>query len=83
MLKHDNSGWVAIRVIELGEHEIEFKPRKEIKGQVLADFLAEPQEGDDEKDKETSKCMMTILGPFSVLLRGHVDSNSRCVFRGP
>nr|XP_043620395.1 uncharacterized protein LOC122592271 [Erigeron canadensis] len=27
--------------VELGEHEIEFKPRNAIKGQILADFLAE------------------------------------------
>nr|XP_043630179.1 uncharacterized protein LOC122601489 [Erigeron canadensis] len=27
--------------VELGEHEIEFKPRSAIKGQILADFLAE------------------------------------------
>ncbi|GJY21743.1 reverse transcriptase domain-containing protein [Tanacetum coccineum] len=35
--------------IELGEHEIEYKPRNAIKAQVLADFLVETQ----EKDKET------------------------------
>nr|XP_043630232.1 uncharacterized protein LOC122601542 [Erigeron canadensis] len=35
------SGRLAKWAVELGEHEIEFKPRNSIKGQILADFLAE------------------------------------------
>ncbi|GJZ89829.1 reverse transcriptase domain-containing protein [Tanacetum coccineum] len=34
--------------IELREHEIEFKPRNAIKAQILANFLVETQEEDDE-----------------------------------
>nr|XP_043611701.1 uncharacterized protein LOC122583350 [Erigeron canadensis] len=34
-------GRLAKWAVELGEHEIEFKPRNAIKGQILADFLAE------------------------------------------
>nr|XP_043611691.1 uncharacterized protein LOC122583338 [Erigeron canadensis] len=35
------SGRLAKWAVELGEHEIEFKPRSAIKGQILAYFLAE------------------------------------------
>lgn len=41
LLKPENSGRLAKWAIELGEHEIIYKPRSAIKGQVLADFLAE------------------------------------------
>ncbi|GKB28551.1 reverse transcriptase domain-containing protein, partial [Tanacetum coccineum] len=51
---------VLIRMIsrwamELEEHEIEFKPRNAIKAQILADFLAETQEEDDEIDFQNQK----------------------------
>nr|XP_043616181.1 uncharacterized protein LOC122588107 [Erigeron canadensis] len=41
LTKPEVSGRLAKWAVELGEHEIEFKPRMSIKGQVLADFLAE------------------------------------------
>ena len=41
LLKLENSGRLAKWAIELGEHEIIYKPRSAIKGQILADFLAE------------------------------------------
>jgi hypothetical protein len=41
MRKLDLSGRLANWVIELGEFDIEFHPRNTIKGQALADFLAE------------------------------------------
>ncbi|GKB60550.1 reverse transcriptase domain-containing protein [Tanacetum coccineum] len=41
--------------MELEEHEIEFKPRNAIKAQILADFLAETQEEDDEIDFQNQK----------------------------
>ncbi|GKC92050.1 hypothetical protein Tco_1157492 [Tanacetum coccineum] len=47
--------WVSRWAIDLGEHEIEFKPRNEVKEQILADFLAETQEGEDDKEKEPSE----------------------------
>ncbi|KAK9079767.1 hypothetical protein SSX86_001440 [Deinandra increscens subsp. villosa] len=37
----ETSGRFAKWAIELGEHELHFKPRTAIKGQVLADFLTE------------------------------------------
>ena len=41
LLKPENSGRLAKWAIELGEHDITYKPRSAIKGQVLADFIAE------------------------------------------
>jgi ribonuclease HI len=41
MQKLDLSGRLANRAIELGQFDLEFVPRNAIKGQVLADFLAE------------------------------------------
>ncbi|GKC69824.1 reverse transcriptase domain-containing protein [Tanacetum coccineum] len=45
----ENLGHIAKWVIELGEHEIEFRRRNSIKGKILADFLAETP---SKKDKE-------------------------------
>nr|GEW64866.1 protein NYNRIN-like [Tanacetum cinerariifolium] len=41
LLKPKNSGRLEKWAIELGEHEILYKPRSAIKGQILADFIAE------------------------------------------
>ncbi|XP_071741339.1 uncharacterized protein [Rutidosis leptorrhynchoides] len=41
LYKPENSGRIAKWAIELGEHEISFSPRSAVKGQVLADYLAE------------------------------------------
>ncbi|MEJ1821285.1 hypothetical protein, partial [Escherichia coli] len=41
MTKPEASGRIAKWAIELGEHDISFCPRQAIKGQALADFLAE------------------------------------------
>ncbi|XP_076889005.1 uncharacterized protein LOC143539622 [Bidens hawaiensis] len=47
--KPELSGRLAKWAIELGEHSIEYKPRPEIKGQVLADFVTEvPQNKEQE-----------------------------------
>nr|GEY07706.1 reverse transcriptase domain-containing protein [Tanacetum cinerariifolium] len=48
LLKPKKLGRIARWAIELGEHEIEFKPKNAIKAQILIDFLAETQEDDDE-----------------------------------
>ncbi|XP_076959323.1 uncharacterized protein LOC143635352 [Bidens hawaiensis] len=51
--KPELSGRLAKWAIELGEHVIEYKPRPAIKGQVLADFIAEvPHEKEEECRKE-------------------------------
>ena len=41
LLKPEKSGRLAKWAIELGEHDIEYRPRTSAKGQVLADFLTE------------------------------------------
>lgn len=41
LLKPEASGRLVKWVVELGEHDITFLPRNAIKGQVLADFIAE------------------------------------------
>ncbi|GJY57794.1 reverse transcriptase domain-containing protein [Tanacetum coccineum] len=45
------SGRIAKWVIELGEHEIEFKGRNSVKGHILADFLAETPLKEEEEAK--------------------------------
>ncbi|GJW04205.1 hypothetical protein Tco_1563061, partial [Tanacetum coccineum] len=57
LAKPEKSGRVAKWAIELGEHEIEFKGRNSIKGQILADFLAEtsPTEREEEKNREAKR----------------------------
>ncbi|GJZ77272.1 putative reverse transcriptase domain, ribonuclease H-like domain protein [Tanacetum coccineum] len=51
------SGCIAKWAIELGEHEIEFRGRNSVKGQILADFLAETpsKEGEGAKDEEAKR----------------------------
>ncbi|GJT87703.1 reverse transcriptase domain-containing protein [Tanacetum coccineum] len=53
----EKSGRIAKWAIELGEHEIEFRERNSVKGQILADFLAErPSMGNREvKDEEAKR----------------------------
>ncbi|GJX01849.1 reverse transcriptase domain-containing protein [Tanacetum coccineum] len=46
--KPEKSRKVARWAIESGQHKIEFKPRNTIKAQILADFLAETKEEDEE-----------------------------------
>ncbi|GJR50972.1 reverse transcriptase domain-containing protein [Tanacetum coccineum] len=50
LLKLEKSGRVAGWAIELGEHEIEFKPRNAVKAHILVDFLAETKIKDEEID---------------------------------
>nr|GEZ13836.1 reverse transcriptase domain-containing protein [Tanacetum cinerariifolium] len=45
-------GRVAKWAIVLGEHEIEFKGKNSIKGQILADFLAETSSTEIEEEKD-------------------------------
>ncbi|GKA04746.1 reverse transcriptase domain-containing protein [Tanacetum coccineum] len=53
----EKSGRIAKWAIELGEHEIEFRRRNSVKGQILADFLAETPSKEEEgvKDKEAKR----------------------------
>ncbi|XP_023770200.2 uncharacterized protein LOC111918806 [Lactuca sativa] len=52
LLKPETSGRLAKWAIELREHDINYRPRKSIKGQALTDFLLEiPDGGDLNKEK--------------------------------
>nr|GEZ88340.1 reverse transcriptase domain-containing protein [Tanacetum cinerariifolium] len=53
LAKLEKSRHVAKWAIKLGEHEIEFKGRNSIKGQILAEFLAKTSsiEREEEKDR--------------------------------
>ncbi|GKC87333.1 hypothetical protein Tco_1147982, partial [Tanacetum coccineum] len=53
----EKSRRIAKWVIELGEHEIKFRGRNSIKGQILADFLAEtpPKKDKEIKDGEAKR----------------------------
>nr|GEU51192.1 reverse transcriptase domain-containing protein [Tanacetum cinerariifolium] len=58
LLKPENSRGLAKWAINLGKHEIIYKPRSIIKGQILADFLAESPMLDSfsmEDDAKTSQ----------------------------
>ncbi|GJT29465.1 hypothetical protein Tco_0909740 [Tanacetum coccineum] len=50
----EKSGRIAKWAVELGEHDIEFKGRSSVKGQILADFLAKTPSAEN-KDTETKK----------------------------
>nr|KAJ0199675.1 hypothetical protein LSAT_V11C600301860 [Lactuca sativa] len=47
LLKLETSGRLSKWAIELGEHDINYRPRTSIKGQALADFLLENSDGRD------------------------------------
>ncbi|XP_071714373.1 uncharacterized protein [Rutidosis leptorrhynchoides] len=54
LYKPENYGRMAIWDIELGEHEISFSPKSAVKGQVLANYLAETA-GDIEISYESKE----------------------------
>ncbi|GKE74016.1 reverse transcriptase domain-containing protein, partial [Tanacetum coccineum] len=57
LAKPEKSGGIAKWAIKLGEHEIEFRGRNSIKGQILADFLAETPllENKEAKNEEVKR----------------------------
>jgi hypothetical protein len=52
LLKPENFGRLAKWAIELGEHDITYKPRSVIKEQVIADFIAETPRYDSPNEHE-------------------------------
>nr|GEW95853.1 reverse transcriptase domain-containing protein [Tanacetum cinerariifolium] len=68
LLKPENSGRLAKWAIELREHVIIYKPRSAIKGQILADFLAEsptldsfPREDDTKTSQKSNEPAWTLF----------------------
>ncbi|GJV31212.1 reverse transcriptase domain-containing protein [Tanacetum coccineum] len=56
LARPEKSGHIAKWVIKLGEHEIEFRGRNSVKGQILADFLGKtPFAEDREMEVEETK----------------------------
>nr|GEW07748.1 hypothetical protein [Tanacetum cinerariifolium] len=57
LARPEKSGRIAKWAIELGEHEIEFRERNLVNGQILADFLAETPSKEEEgaKDEEAKR----------------------------
>ncbi|XP_071719444.1 uncharacterized protein [Rutidosis leptorrhynchoides] len=53
--KPEKSSRMAKWAIELGEHDIEFRVRHAIKGQVLADFIAETDNLNEEDTKNSTQ----------------------------
>ncbi|GKC94235.1 reverse transcriptase domain-containing protein [Tanacetum coccineum] len=73
--------------IELGEHDIEFRGRNSIKGQVLAGFLAETPSVEGE-DTDTEKCEIPndeskSKDTWQVYTDGASSSDGSCVARQP
>lgn len=58
LLKPENSGRLAKWAIELGEHDITYKPRSAVKGQILADFIAESSTHISKADTTQSPLMI-------------------------
>nr|GEU75396.1 putative reverse transcriptase domain, ribonuclease H-like domain protein [Tanacetum cinerariifolium] len=57
LARPEKSGRIAKWAIDLGEHKIEFRGRNSVKGQILADFLAETPLKKEEgaKDEEAKR----------------------------
>ena len=41
MRSPETAGWMALWAVELSEFDIQYRPRTKIKGQVVANFIAE------------------------------------------
>ncbi|GMH09059.1 hypothetical protein Nepgr_010899 [Nepenthes gracilis] len=69
--KLDTSGRLVKWAIELGEFDIEYKPRPSIKGQVLADFLVETSFSTQNNEAEDQKIDRTELSnPWTMYVDG-------------
>jgi hypothetical protein len=57
LFKPDTSGRLVNWAVELGEFDIEYLPRTAIKGQAMADFIAEFTNPDNQEDRPTDNLM--------------------------
>ncbi|GKD34978.1 reverse transcriptase domain-containing protein [Tanacetum coccineum] len=78
LAKPEKSARIAKWAIELGEHEIEFKGRKSIKGQILADFLAETPltENREAKNEEVKRKEPEPKNAWKLFTDGASSSNA-------
>ncbi|GJW32060.1 reverse transcriptase domain-containing protein [Tanacetum coccineum] len=77
LAKLEKSGRVAKWAIELGEHEIEFKGRNSIKGQILAEFLIEtsPTKREEEKNEEAKRKEPELENTWKLFTEGASSSD--------
>ena len=58
MSNPDAAGRLALWAIELSEFDIQYHPRTAIKGQVIADFIAEFTQDEDKRVEESPQWSM-------------------------
>ncbi|GKE54198.1 hypothetical protein Tco_1489354 [Tanacetum coccineum] len=77
MAKPEKAGRIAKWAIELGEHEIEFRGRNSIKGQILADFLAKTPltENMEAKNKEVKRKELEPENAWKLFTDGALSSD--------
>lgn len=73
--KPDLLGRLVKWVIKLGEYGLQFEPRRAIKAQVLADFIAEASTRNDDNstEKDKAKRLVIYVNGSSNQLRGGAD----------
>nr|XP_023893874.1 uncharacterized protein LOC112005804 [Quercus suber] len=62
MSNPDAAGRLTLWAIELSEFDIQYRPRTAIKGQVVADFIAEFTNGEDEGAEESPQWSIHVDG---------------------
>nr|GEV36086.1 reverse transcriptase domain-containing protein [Tanacetum cinerariifolium] len=77
LARPEKSRRIAKWAIELGEHEIEFRGRNSVKGQILANFLAETPSKEEEraKDKEAKRKNLEPKKAWKLFTDGASSSN--------
>ncbi|GJV30802.1 reverse transcriptase domain-containing protein [Tanacetum coccineum] len=77
LAKPEKSSRIAKWAIELGEREIEFRGRNSIKGQILADFMAEtpPSENKEAKNKEVKRKELEPKNAWKLFTNGASSSD--------
>lgn len=93
LTKPEASGRIVKSAIELGKHDISYCPRQAIKGQALADFLAETNfvekpkliepTSDSVEDKSTDDVPLDCWQVFVDGASGKAESGAGILFIGP
>ncbi|XP_075641959.1 uncharacterized protein LOC142613482 [Castanea sativa] len=71
----ETSGWMALWAIELSEYDIRYQPRTAMKGQILADFIAEFTTTEEHGAEETPTWRIHIDGSSNrnERMRGYLE----------